>query len=83
MDWQTIGLAARHALTTVGGWLAAHGYLASDGITGFVGAGMVLAGIAASWWQKRGQAATVAELARLKALLVARSVNPAANPAKS
>ena len=84
MDWQTIGgLVARHALTTAGGWLAAHGYLASDGITGFVGAGMVLVGVAASSWQKRGQAASVAELVRLKALVVARSANPAATAAKS
>jgi hypothetical protein len=70
MDWQTIGgLVARHTLTTAGGWLAAHGYLASDGVSGFVGAGMILIGIAASWWQKRGQAATMTELRRLKALL--------------
>ena len=72
MDWQTIGgLVARHTLTTAGGWLAAHGYLASDGVSGFVGAGMILLGIAASWWQKRGQAATLSEIRRLKALLAA------------
>ena len=87
MDWKTIGgLIARHALTTAGGWLTAHGYLASDGITGFVGAGMVLVGVAASWWQKRGQAATAAELARLKTVLAGRSAstaNPAAGSAKA
>jgi hypothetical protein len=72
MDWQTIGgLVARHTLTTTGGWLAAHGYLASDGVSAFVGAGMVLLGIAASWWQKRGQAAAMTELRRLKAFLAA------------
>jgi hypothetical protein len=87
MDWQTIGgLVARHALSTAGGWLAAHGYLASEGITGFVGARMVFVGVATSWWQKRGQVATAAELARLKTVLAGRSAgtaNPAASSAKA
>jgi hypothetical protein len=59
MDWQTIGgLVARHTLTTAGGWLAAHGYLASDGVSGFVGAGMIVLGIAASArsWSPPGRA---------------------------
>jgi hypothetical protein len=68
MDTQTIlALLARHALTYVGGILAAHGYLGSSTTEGFVSAGMLLAGVAWSWWQKQGQAWAWAELARLKA----------------
>ena len=68
MDLQTFaGLAFRHAATTVGGWLVANGYLQTDGLQGFVGAAMILGGIALSFWQKKGQAALVAELASLKA----------------
>ena len=64
MDWTTIGtLVARHALTTAGGWLAAHGFL-PDGTTAqaFVGAGMTLLGIAWSVWQKADHARVTAEL---------------------
>lgn len=50
-----LGLAARHALTTIGGMLAAGGYLQSSGISDFVGAGMVFAGIGWSWWDKKGR----------------------------
>ena len=63
MDLETIGgMALRHGATTAGGWLVAHGYLNSDGVTGFVGAVMILGGIALSWWNKRGQAAALREL---------------------
>jgi hypothetical protein len=64
MDWTTIGaLIARHSLTTAGGWLAANGFL-PDGTTieSFVGAGMMLVGVAWSWWQKADHARVVAEL---------------------
>jgi hypothetical protein len=64
MDWTTIGtLLARHTLTTAGGWLVANGFL-PDGMTAesFVGAGMVIAGVAWSWWQKAGHAQAIAEL---------------------
>jgi hypothetical protein len=56
-----LGLAARHALTAIGGYLVSSGYLQSSDTNAFIGAGMVLAGIVWSWWQKRGQA-KVAEL---------------------
>lgn len=65
ISWQTIlSLAARHALTTFGGWMIAHGYLQSSGLDGFVGAGMVVAGVAWSWWQKSGQAFALNEARR-------------------
>ena len=57
----------RHALTTVGGALAAKGIMNSGTVNEFVGAGMVLAGVAWSWWQKQGQAAVSAELKALTA----------------
>jgi hypothetical protein len=47
---------ARHFLTTAGGFLVAHGYLASSETADFIGGGMVLLGVAWSWWQKTGQA---------------------------
>ena len=62
MDWTTIGgIAARHGLTVIGGALAHDGIL-PDGVTpeSFVGAGMVLAGVVWSWWQKQGHAAALA-----------------------
>jgi hypothetical protein len=64
MDWKTIaGLIARHTLTYVAGVLVAHGYLQSSATEGFVGAGMLFAGVAWSWWQKSGQAEMADELA--------------------
>jgi hypothetical protein len=63
MDQQTIlALALRHALTTAAGALATHGYLSSSATEQFVSAGMLIAGIAWSWWQKRGQAEVVDKL---------------------
>jgi hypothetical protein len=79
MDLTTMGgLVARHALTTFGGYLAAHGYLASGGTNEFVGAGMVVIGVAWSWWQKQGQAAIEAELARVTATQSRRSTQSVA-----
>jgi hypothetical protein len=49
-----LGLGARHALTTIGGALVTGGYLQSSELSDFIGAGMIFAGIAWSWWQKRG-----------------------------
>lgn len=60
-----LGLLARHVLTSVGLWLAGHGYLESSGVSGFVGAGMIVAGIVWSWWQKTGQAVVAMKLATL------------------
>jgi hypothetical protein len=78
MDWQTIaGLIARHALTSIAGVLVAHGYLQSSATEGFIGAGMLIAGVAWSWWQKSGQAALAAELAGFRARATqARKVTP-------
>jgi hypothetical protein len=64
MDWTTIvTLLARNSLTTLGGYLAANGFL-PDGTTAesFVGAAMVLLGVAWSWWQKADHAAAIAAL---------------------
>src|ERR1700689_2441363 len=47
---------ARHVITTAGGALVTDGYMQSSDMTAFVGGGMVIAGIAWSWWQKEGQA---------------------------
>jgi hypothetical protein len=58
-------LLARHLLTTAGGVLVAHGYLQSSGMSDFIGGGMVLLGVAWSWWQKQGQAETAALLRNL------------------
>jgi hypothetical protein len=58
--------AVRHMLTTFGGMLVAQGVMHSSDVNGFVGAGMVLAGVAWAWWQKVGQAALAGELALLK-----------------
>lgn len=46
----------RHALTTAGGALVTGGVLQSSQVTDFVGAGMILAGVAWSWYEKKGQA---------------------------
>jgi len=56
----------RHFLTTAGGALVAGGYLSSSDASAFVGGGMVIAGVAWSWWQKEGQAKFVAILAKMK-----------------
>jgi hypothetical protein len=56
----------RHLLTTAGGALVAGGYMQSSDMAGFVGGGMLIAGIAWSWWNKRGQSLVQAELAKLK-----------------
>jgi hypothetical protein len=45
----------RHGLTSAGGYLVASGVIQSSQVSDLVGAGMVLAGIAWSWWQKKGQ----------------------------
>lgn len=63
----------RHLLTAAAGVLAAHGYLASSGTEQFIGAGMVLAGIAWSWWQKSGQQMLAEDLANARAILAARA----------
>jgi len=55
----------RHGLTTLGGALVAGGYMSSSSTADFVGGGMVLAGVAWSWWQKEGQARALAILARM------------------
>jgi len=74
MDMSTLlGLIVRHGLTTVGGYLAGKGLLSGgeSGITDFVGAGMVIFGIAWSAYQKYGVAFVNAELARSRGLHVA------------
>lgn len=57
---------ARHALTSIGGWEVAHGYMQSSDMTAFVGGGMVVAGVLWSWWQKEGQVKFIALLAKMK-----------------
>lgn len=67
---QAIGAGIiRHALTTAGGALVAAGILDKGQTGAFVGAGMVLVGIAWSWWQKRGQQQALAEVKRLASVV--------------
>jgi hypothetical protein len=77
MDDETTGLVKqvaggmiRHALTTFGGMLVAAGIIDNTEVSAFVGAGMCLAGIAWSWWQKRGQAAIIADLKRFRDMIL-------------
>ena len=55
----------RHGLTTLGGALVAGGYMDASSTSAFVGGGMVIAGVAWSWWQKEGQAKALAILAKM------------------
>lgn len=55
----------RHGLTTLGGALVTGGWMDSSQTSAFVGGGMVIAGIAWSWWQKQGQARALAILAKM------------------
>lgn len=67
MDMDTVlSLLARHALTTIGGGIAATGWGAGLDNQTFVGAGMVFVGLLLSWWNKRGYALVEAELAKFK-----------------
>lgn len=59
---QIAASTARHALTALGGSLAADGILSSTDVPTFVGAGLMVLGVAWAWWQKVGQAAALAEL---------------------
>jgi hypothetical protein len=68
MDSTTQAIAAgilRHFLTSAASLLVANGYLQSSGTEQFVGAGLFLAGIAWSWWQKTGQAEVSALLKKV------------------
>lgn len=69
----------RHALTTDGGAMVAGGYMQSSDTSAFVGGGMVIAGIAWSWWQKRGQA-EVSEM--LKKVTAKKTTTDAVDAAK-
>jgi hypothetical protein len=60
------GMIVRHGLTTLGGALAGAGVVNGEaGVTQFVGAGMVIFGIALSWWNKKGQAQVAALLKKV------------------
>lgn len=63
---------ARHALTALGAVLVNDGVIQQGDITGFVGAGMVIVGVAWSWWQKRGQAQVAEGLKKLTATRTAK-----------
>lgn len=56
---------ARHAITTLGGALVSAGYMQSSQMATFVGGGMVVAGVAWSWWQKSGQKQIAAMLKKV------------------
>lgn len=73
----------RHALTVAGGALVADGYLQSSGTADFVGGGMVLAGVAWSWWQKVGQKRTTELLKGTIDRLASRGVAQAQQSAAS
>ena len=67
MDMKTIlGLIVRHGLTTLGGVLVAHGYIGGNGIEQFVSAGMVLAGVGWSIWDKYLKSILINELEIIK-----------------
>ena len=55
----------RHGLTALGGILVTDGVMQQGETTGFVGAGMVIAGVAWSWYQKVGQAQLLALMAKM------------------
>jgi hypothetical protein len=86
MDTQTIlAMLARHALTVAAGWLATKGYIDSSATEGVISAGMTVAAVGWSWWQKTGQAEIAAELVKLKAqknATTAQAVRDAMNAAK-
>ena len=66
----------RHVLTVVSGALIAKGALQTDQQGAFIQIGLGCASWAAvavwSWWQKNGQAAVAAELAKLKGRTAAK-----------
>lgn len=63
---------ARHALTVAGGYLVAHGVINQNGTEQFVAAGMTLAGVGWSWWEKYGKQQTIADLRNVRDILSAR-----------
>lgn len=73
MDENLQSIAAgiiRHGLTTAGGYLMASGVIhGQGGVQAFVAAGMVIIGVAWSYWQKVGQAKAMAELAKVSSLV--------------
>lgn len=65
VSWNTIlQLSARHVLTAIGLWLAKNGYIDASATEGFVGAGMMILGVAWSLWEKKGHALALAEATR-------------------
>lgn len=67
MEWSTVGgLIARHLLTSAAGWLVAHGLISTDPSSkeAFIGACMLLGGIAWSAYQKYGKTMVDAALAK-------------------
>ena len=68
---------ARQVLTAAGAYL---GFTGSQE-TQFVGAGMVIAGLAWEWWNQRGQQQVIAILAKMKP--VASPSTPTAAAAKA
>lgn len=59
-SWKKILLAwaasaVRHGLTVIGGMLVSDGVITSADETKLIGSGMILVGVAWSWWQKVGQ----------------------------
>lgn len=57
-----LGPVVRHGLTTAAGALVADGVIKDSDTQMYVGAGMAIAGLVWSWWQKRGQKLAVDEL---------------------
>src|ERR1700743_598089 len=78
----------RHALTSLGGMLVASGYMQSSDTAAFIGGGMVIAGMAWSWWQKEGQAKVLAIVAKMHPVVppnatTAQAVKAATDAAKA
>jgi hypothetical protein len=65
-----LGLVVRHGLTTIAGVLGTLGVLQSSQTAQFITTGSAivvgLAGVAMSWWEKKGHQAMAAELNRLR-----------------
>lgn len=65
--------AVRHALTVAAGALVAHGTISGGTAEQLIGVGMGLAGVAWAWWDKRGRAMLLQDIANLRAILQAKA----------
>ncbi len=82
MDIKTIlAMLARTGFKALAGFLIGHGYLQASGTEAFIGAGMVLAAGAWSFWNDYGSTIAKASLDVLRAKVLAAAARANANPA--